>query len=329
VSSKLDGEAGALAAVEALVIELAGDDFLGGIMREHMATGGKRLRARLALGAMTALGGEARRAVPWAAACEIVHNATLIHDDLQDGDRRRRGEPTVWVRHGAAHAINAGDLAFMLPFVALARLDAADTVRAGLAALLAERTALVIRGQANEQELAKRSQLDWQAYERAVVGKTGALFALPVAGAALLAGRALAECLRLADPFVRLGLLFQLQDDVLDLYGDKGRDQPGSDLYEGKVSCLVVEHVALHPRDRAFLAELLVRGRDQVRPDEVRVLIERFRSGGALAAVRQRLLALATAVRQAPELRGESALAAVADELVAVVLAPIGHVIAS
>src|SRR5687767_11384745 len=98
-----------LPAVEALMRELmepdAGDP-AGAIAAEHVATGGKRLRARLALAAADALGARAGDAVGWAAACELLHNATLLHDDIEDGDRARRGQPTAWVRHGVAQAIN-------------------------------------------------------------------------------------------------------------------------------------------------------------------------------------------------------------------------------
>ena len=85
-------------------------DRLGPIVRQHLETGGKRLRARLALAATEALGHQRADAISWAAACELLHNATLIHDDVQDGDRVRRGEPTVWVRHGIPQAINAGEI---------------------------------------------------------------------------------------------------------------------------------------------------------------------------------------------------------------------------
>ncbi|MCA9571733.1 MAG: polyprenyl synthetase family protein, partial [Myxococcales bacterium] len=104
---------GDLPLVESLLLDLAtGERFerLGVIAREHLATGGKRLRARLALATMQALGGDRREAVPWAAAAEMLHNATLVHDDLQDGDAVRRGHPAVWARHGANQAINVGDL---------------------------------------------------------------------------------------------------------------------------------------------------------------------------------------------------------------------------
>jgi geranylgeranyl diphosphate synthase, type I len=299
--------------------ELAGADLLGAILREHLASGGKRLRARLALAACEALG--VAPCVPWAAACEMVHNATLVHDDLQDGDRARRGQPTVWVRYGAAQAINAGDLAFMLPFLAVGATPVAPAIRAQLAQVLATCTARVIRGQAEEQALPGRGALGWDEYANAATGKTSALFALPVQGAALLAGRTPATAEQLASPFNELGLLFQMQDDVLDLYGEKGRGRAGSDLYEGKVSCLVVEHVALHPDDREGLTAFLQRERQSKSEAEVNAYVDRLQQGGALAAALGRIEAMAQRLASAEG----GALTDVITELVRVTREPIAH----
>jgi geranylgeranyl diphosphate synthase, type I len=305
-----------LARVEHLMRELAGDGVLGPIVREHLDTGGKRLRARLALSAAQALG--AATAIEWAAACELLHNATLVHDDLQDGDQQRRGAPTVWVKHGAAHAINAGDLLFALPHLALSRLQTDAEIKTRLSRVLAERTAVVIRGQAAEQELPRQSVFTWEAYDNAVLGKTSALFELPALGAAILTGRSE----ELAAPFARLGLLFQMQDDVLDLYGDKGRGRVGADLYEGKVSCLVVAHVTAHPDDMQRLQQFLGRERASIQAGEVNTYIELFRERGALAAVRARISAVAAELRS---VGGD--LAPLLRELIDRVLEPIAAVL--
>ncbi len=315
-----------LAAVEALMLRLCQPaDVAGGIAAEHLGTGGKRLRARLALAAARALGVE-HGSEGWAAACELVHNGTLVHDDLQDGDELRRGHPTVWVRHGAAQAINAGDLMLILPYVAIAELPAGEDVRWRLALAMSTRTAAVIRGQAEEQTLTSRDHVRFADYEASVTGKTSALFELPVLGAALLSGRQTAEAEDLARPFRDLGLLFQMQDDVLDLFGEKGRGVVGSDLYEGKVSCLVVEHARLHASDAPALFALLRTPRADTPAAEVERTIERFRTGGALAAVLARMDDLRRRIEGDAGLGVEPDLAAVARELVATVLAPIAHV---
>lgn len=294
---------------------------LGAICRDHLDGGGKRLRARLALAATQVLGVQGPDPVLWAAACELVHNATLIHDDLQDGDRIRRGLPATWVTHGAAQAINAGDLLLMLPIVAVGRLAAPLAQRWGLAQLLADSLVKVIRGQGLECSLAASGRTDWEIYRRTIEGKTCALFALPVQGAALLAGHSGAAAASLARPFAALGALFQMQDDVLDLYGEKGRDRPGSDLREGKISALVVAHLQRQPADREWLLRLLRAPREATDEDEVQAAIVRFRTSGALAAVLAEIAAEARAAEQAvtAEMRG------LLGQLTERILRPIAH----
>jgi geranylgeranyl diphosphate synthase, type I len=309
-----------LPAVEALMRQLcAGEapELLGRIATEHLDTGGKRLRARLALAAVEALGGRA----PDAVACELLHNATLIHDDIEDGDRARRGQPTAWARHGVAQAINAGDLLFLLPFAAAERVAAGSEARLRLCGALAKRGAAVIRGQAAEMALTAARRADRAAYFAAITGKTSGLFELPVEGAAILTGVPEA---RVVPAFSQLGVLFQLQDDVLDLFGDKGRSEVGADLREGKVSALVVAHLELHPEDGAWLVELLGRPRDQTSDAEVERAIERFRAGGALRLACRWIEERAADLRALPTPVG-----GLLAELVDLVLAPVAGVLAA
>ena len=315
-----------LAEVETLMDRLAdeaGGEPAGSMVRGHLATGGKRIRARLALAAMEALDEPRDAGVAWAAACELLHNATLVHDDLQDGDRVRRGHPTVWALHGAAQAVNAGDLLLMLPYLALEHLGTSLDRRWTLALSLAGHAAAVVRGQAAELALDPWSDVDWPAYRAIAEGKTGALFQLPVEGAAMLAGRSPEEARHLAGGFRALGLLFQLQDDVLDLYGEKGRGAPGSDLREGKTSALVVEHLALHPDDAPWLRGLLAAPRCETPQADVELAVERFRCGGALERVLGRINAAAAEALRSPGLAEEPGLHHLAAELAGVALHPI------
>ncbi len=317
-----------MAEVEQTMLALAGDprtDLAARMVCEHLASGGKRLRARLALAALEVLGGDRCLGVGWAAACELLHNATLIHDDLQDGDTTRRGRPTTWHRYGVAQAVNAGDLLLMLPFLAVERVSAPAEHRCALSSAVARQATAAVRGQTAEIALGGADAVDWADYLAAVEGKTGALFQLPVEGAAILAGRDPAEARSLAAGFRGLGVLFQLQDDVLDLYGEKGRGAPGSDLREGKVSALVVEHLALHPDDGPWMRALLALPRELTPDDEVRRAMDRFRTAGALRGVLGRIRHEADCVISAPQMRLVPALRELAWELVCVALAPIAH----
>jgi geranylgeranyl diphosphate synthase type I len=314
--------------VEALMREQSiGDqpEFIGGVVCEHLDTGGKRIRARLALAAAQAMGVSTTTAVPWASAVELLHNATLVHDDLQDGDRTRRGRPTTWAVHGAAQAINCGDLMLMLPSIVASTTQASEAVRFRLLTALARRAAATVRGQA--ADLLLRRTIDErdpvEAYFRCIEGKTGELFALPVEGAALLAGADVDAAIAVAEPFFILGTLFQLQDDVLDLFGDKGREARGADVREGKISALVVEHLRLHPADRTWLLAILDASRDETSADDVAAVIARFEHGGALAAVLRRIAMLATRAHNTPALATMPELQALVVEVIGLVLKPI------
>ncbi|MFK7926788.1 MAG: hypothetical protein AB8H79_01255, partial [Myxococcota bacterium] len=110
-----------------------------------------------------------------------------------------------------------------------------------------------------------------------------------------------------------------------DLYGDKGRDVVGSDLYEGKVSALVSEHLRLYPHDRNWLLNLLRVPRSDTPLADVELGIQKFRDGGALAAVWDRMAAIEQTVDAWPALQNERRMHAVAMSLVAKAIAPIAH----
>jgi geranylgeranyl diphosphate synthase type I len=287
------------------------------------------MRARLCLAAAAALGVSRTAAIPWAAAIELLHNATLVHDDIQDGDLLRRGQPTVWVRHGVAQAINAGDLMLMLPFLAVEHLEGVDDgVRWRISRALARHAAATVRGQSEELALLTSGQLGRGRYRRAVEGKTGSLFALPVEGAALLAGWSAEDAEALGQRFTALGVLFQLQDDVVDLYGDKGRGHRGSDLEEGKVSALVLAHLDRAPEDRDWLLELLAAPRDVTGADAIEEAIRRFRASGALEDVLDEIRELGASLAEDPLLLANPELAQVAAEIHHLALKPIRHLLA-
>ncbi|MBA2664447.1 MAG: polyprenyl synthetase family protein [Bradymonadaceae bacterium] len=249
----------------------------------HFSTGGKRLRAMLPLLVADALEVDPGRLVPFAAACEMIHNATLVHDDLQDGDRIRRGQETVWAHYGAARAINLGDAMLYFAILLVERLDAPPERRLATVARLARDVIRVVDGQEREFLLKEAKIPTLAEYFTMVEGKTSGLFALPAAGAAELceADPALVDALSKAA--TDLGVIFQIQDDVLDLYGDKGRGERGSDIGEGKISALVVHCLQHAPQDQArWLRELLVAGREQVMAADIERASALFIEAGSL-----------------------------------------------
>lgn len=293
------------AALERELRRLVRGDRCGAMAIEHLDTGGKRFRARLALAVAAAFEVRGDAALGWAAAVELLHNASLVHDDLQDGDTTRRGSPTCWVRHGAAQAINAGDLMLVAPFLALSELPAPAEVRARLVGCLARRALDIVRGQAADLALRLEDELLLEEVVRVAAAKTAGLFVLPVEGALLLAGldpdRARAE----AEVFAPLGTLYQLQDDLDDLRA------AGADLRQGRVTAPIAAHLARRPEDRARLVSL--RGTTPSAAD-LRGVVARMEASGALAEVRGRITACAAAVRGSA---GDPRVLAVAEAAVA------------
>jgi geranylgeranyl pyrophosphate synthase len=215
---------------------------IGEMVGYHVGTGGKRLRALLPVWVCVNLGSQPEEALDIGAGLELLHNATLVHDDLQDGDRYRRGHPTVWHRWGAAQAINAGDALVFQGIGCILRAPAgrraADTACRALVR--------VTEGQAMEFQLQlpptdpdalRPTDENWRAM---AVRKTGALVAACLQAGAIAAGANAATVASAGDYGEALGLLFQVQDDYLDLVGDKGRKAQGSDLMEGKLSFPVI-----------------------------------------------------------------------------------------
>jgi geranylgeranyl pyrophosphate synthase len=262
------------------------------MVREHLDTGGKAIRSRVTLHAAAALGCDPLNAIGVAAACELLHNATLVHDDIQDGDRVRRGKPAVWVTHGMPQAINVGDLLLMLPTLALETTPFDPATRWHLSTAFARRGAQTASGQALELDLLQGAGNDRASYLQAARGKSGPFFALPIEAAALCAGLNPGHARALGDAAIPLGVLFQVCDDILDLFGDKGREAHGNDLREGKVSALTTAHLDLHPEDRPALEALLRKPREETTAAEVAWWTERFRTHGAL----QKATALAQAL---------------------------------
>lgn len=305
------------------------DEPLRTMVMEHLSTGGKRIRARVALQAAMALGVEPDRLVSVAAACELLHNATLVHDDLQDGDTVRRGQPTVWMRHGEAQAINVGDVMLMLSTLSLEDSTLDPDIRWYVSAAISRRAAETAAGQSLELELLGRRWLGRSEYLRAARGKSGPFFALPIEAAALCAGLSPERARAIGDATVGLGALFQVRDDILDVFGDKGRGQIGNDLREGKISALTVAHLEACPRDESTLLGTLLKDREDTSMEEVQWWVERFRSEGALKGACALAQDLVRELTEQPALMGEPGLQALVCATTEKIYAPIADVEAS
>ncbi len=205
--------------------EPSGEDMLSDSARAavgHLAAGGQRVRARLALGAGIALGLLPQDSIALAATSELLHNASLVHDDLQDRENVRRRNPTVWVNYGDDVAICTGDLLLSAAYGALAAVSDRRLLP-DLIALVHARTALVVRGQCAEFSAKGQQVTDMAMYEKIAVGKSGALLSLPLELAFAAAGKKewMGGARRAAEAF---GIGYQIMDDMEDVESDAAGD---------------------------------------------------------------------------------------------------------
>jgi geranylgeranyl diphosphate synthase type I len=224
--------------------------------------GGKMLRPVLCLLACEAVGGEWRRAVPAAVAIELLHNFTLIHDDVEDASELRHGRPTVWRLWGRELAINAGDGMFALAHLELLRLDQNAIPRDRILRtirLLDETTLRLCDGQ--HFDIAQSNgNLTREKYRRMIEGKTAALISAAAASGALIGGANRRTAAALQDYAHNLGLAFQVRDDMLGIWGEEARTGKSSDddLRSGKQTYpIVAARARARPAKRRAFDRLL------------------------------------------------------------------------
>ena len=219
--------------------------------------GGKAVRPALAVLSAQAAGAAPEVGVPAAVAVELVHNFSLLHDDLMDGDEQRRHRDTVWKVHGPAQAILVGDALFALGNEVLLELG---TVEAGRAARrLTAATRALIDGQAQDISFEHRERVTVEECLEMEGNKTGALLACAVSLGAVLGGADDTKADVLARYGYHLGLAFQAVDDLLGIWGDPQSTgkQTWSDLRQRKKSLPVVAALAAGGPASEKLGELL------------------------------------------------------------------------
>lgn len=217
---------------------------------------GKMLRPSLCLLACEAVGGQWRRALPAAAAVELLHNFSLIHDDIEDESSERRGRPTLWQVWGQAQAINAGDAMHVLSHLALLRLEERG-VRAEKvlqAARILDQTCLKLcEGQYLDLCYQNRLDIGVDDYLKMISGKTAALFECSLKLGALIGGDDQELVERLGAFGQNLGLAFQIQDDILGIWGrEEVTGKPSlSDIQEMKKTLPIIYGLA---KDKELLS---------------------------------------------------------------------------
>ena len=279
---------------------------------------GKRIRPLLVTLTAYAAEGSWHTALPAAAAVELLHNFSLIHDDIQDNSPHRRGRLTVWKLWGVPQAINAGDAMFTLAHMALNPLQETLPAEVVLKAheLLENACLALTQGQYLDISYETRSDLTLDAYWPMVGGKTAALLTACTELGALSAQVTPARQEAFRELGRYLGLAFQVQDDLLGIWGDAavtGKSSE-SDLVAGKNSLPVLYGLS---QDGAFAARWR---QGPIQPDEVTAVADTLEAEGALEYTRATADELTAKALQSlenadPQGEGGEALVALANRL--------------
>lgn len=217
-----------------------------GIALEHLlSSGGKRLRPALGLLTAQMLGAPHDKLITLAAAVELLHTATLVHDDLIDGALLRRGNPTLNARWSPPATVLTGDFIF-----ARAAKLAADTDHLPLMKLFAETLAIIVSGELT-QLFTARGLTSRDNYYKRIYAKTASLIEMATRTAAMISpvDESVIEAMRVYG--YNLGMAFQIVDDVLDFTGEQAEvGKPvGSDLLQGLVTLPAIYYAEAHPDD--------------------------------------------------------------------------------
>jgi geranylgeranyl diphosphate synthase type I len=242
---------------------------------------GKRLRPLICLLTAEAFGGRSEAALPAAVSLELLHNFTLIHDDIEDGDALRHHRPTVWKLWGEPQAINAGDGMHVLAYLALLDLAArgipAERV-VSLAGRLARTSLVITEGQHLDLAFERREDVTPAEYLDMIARKSAALLGCAAAMGAEIAGASSDVCAALEQFGVDLGVGFQIRDDILGVWGRAEiTGKPAGDLRRRKKTLPSLYAVSRSsPEERAVFTRLFAdAAADEPAVEDTLALLER------------------------------------------------------
>jgi geranylgeranyl diphosphate synthase type II len=269
--------------------------YLYSLVADYPRRGGRMLRPSLCIATARAFGAQLEEAVHAAVALELLHNAFLVHDDVEDESDERRGRPTLHVLHGVAAAVNVGDALAMLGLRAL--IDARWTLGRRLAGHVLEEAERMARESIEGQAV----EIGWRRDNAVTLGEADYLEMVlkktcwyttifPSRVGALIGTRRAPA----PDRFIRfgffLGAAFQIQDDLLNLAGDERRygKELGGDLWEGKRTLMLIALLrSVMEAERERLADFLARPRGGRQVEDVGWVRERMEHYGCLEYARQ------------------------------------------
>jgi len=210
-----------------------------------MKLGGKRMRPVLVLVSAELFGGDVQKALDAAIGIELFHNFTLMHDDIMDKAPLRRGNPTVHVKWNESAAILSGDVMFVEAYKLMIRVD--DSILRKVLDIFSDTASGVCQGQQADMNFEKRDHVSLEEYIEMIRLKTAVLLAGSMQIGALIGGAEKEQADLLYEFGENLGLAFQLQDDILDVYGDpeKFGKQVGGDILADKKTFLLIKAIEL------------------------------------------------------------------------------------
>lgn len=248
--------------------------------------GGKRIRPVLMLHAASLFSEHPETVFPAAAAIELFHNFTLLHDDIMDHASIRRGVPAVHKKYGENSAILSGDAMSIMAFRYLSRCEASEL--APLLTLFSKTALEVCEGQQYDIEFEKRAEVTIAEYLEMIRLKTAVLIACSLKMGAMLAGADEKSCRLLYDFGILTGIAFQLQDDWLDVHGEENSfgKQIGGDICENKKTFILLKAIEMSDKKtRSHLKEWMGRT-DFNRNEKIEAVRKIFTASGASDATR-------------------------------------------
>jgi geranylgeranyl diphosphate synthase type I len=244
----------------------------------HLAdAGGKRLRPSMLLIAAEAAGGDPAALVPAAVSIELIHNFTLIHDDIMDNAAIRRGRPSVHAIWGNSGAILAGDTLYSKAFQILGMTKADPKLLLRSMDILSKTCTAICEGQWLDLDFEQRSSVSEEEYMEMIEKKTGVLYGASASIGTVLAGAPDDVALGLDEYGKLTGMGFQIHDDVLDLTASEkvlGKRQ-GGDIAEGKKTLIMIQAMQKGIQLEAF-------GKQDASPQDIKVALEMLKESGSI-----------------------------------------------
>jgi len=247
-------------------------------IKYFLELGGKRLRPLLTLLSCRAVNGNYKKAIPAASAIELLHNFTLVHDDIMDQDSLRRGKSTIHTKWNEAVAILAGDGLIGLAYRALLNTPSETLHR--VFHIFTEGVIKVCEGQAIDKDFEDRDEVSIEEYFDMIEKKTGELIAVSTEIGGIIGGGSEKYIEALKKFGASIGRAFQIQDDMLDLTSSEsvlGKDL-GSDLAQGKKTYPIVRLKQSAPQDKWDFVQKVLRSRrvDIMTLNEVRKIMREY-----------------------------------------------------